>query len=270
MATPPTGRVIVGLGEVLWDLLPDGRRLGGAPFNFAFHCNQLGHAAVMASRVGADEMGRAVRAAMRGRGLSDVFVQADPDRPTGTVSVAMDAQRRHTFAITPDVAYDHLGWDDYWERLFSQARAVCFGTLAQRARASRMTIHRALAAAPDDAVIVYDVNLRQRFYSREVIEASLYACRWAKLNEEELTVLRELLNLGSGTASAALAALRQRYDVELAALTRGEFGCQIQTADDEVEMAGACRRRWWTRSISRRRLRRQGCAGVPAGGSVAG
>src|SRR5262249_11913256 len=153
----------------------------------------------------------------------------DPDRPTGTVAVTMDEQRRHTFTITPDVAYDHLQWGDILVRLFRRARAVCLGTLAQREGASRTTIHKALAATPRDAVIVYDVNLRQHYYSREVIEASLHAARWAKLNEDELTVLRELLGLGGGTDSEALAALRRRYGVELAALTRGERGCLIQT-----------------------------------------
>ena len=238
MATQPTGGVIIGLGEVLWDLLPDGRKLGGAPFNFAFHCRQLGHAAVMVSRVGADEMGRAVREAMRDLGLSDAFVQEDVGRPTGTVTVAMDEQRRHTFTITPDVAYDGLQWDDYMARLLGQALAVCFGTLAQREQASRTSIHRALAAAPRDAVIVYDVNLRQQYYSRQVIEASLYAARWAKLNKEELAVLRQLLNLGGGTEWAALTTLRRRYEVELVALTLGEHGCLIQTADEEVAAAG--------------------------------
>jgi fructokinase len=237
MATQPAGRVIVGLGEVLWDLLLEGRKLGGAPFNFAFHCKQLGHAAVMVSRVGADALGRAVRDEMRALGLSDEFVQEDAAYPTGTVTVTMDEQRRHAFTITPDVAYDYLQWDESLEGLFRRARAVCFGTLAQRGSTSRMTIHRALAETPKDAEIVYDVNLRQHYYSREVIEASLHAARWAKLNEDELAVLRDLLGLG-GTDSEALAALRRRYAVDLAALTRGERGCLIQTADEEVEAPG--------------------------------
>jgi fructokinase len=235
---PPTEGLIIGLGEVLWDLLPEGRKLGGAPFNFAFHCHQLGHAAVMVSRVGTDELGRAVREAVRELGLSDEFVQQDAEHPTGTVSVAMDDQRRHTFTITPNVAYDYLQWDEPVEGLFRRARAVCFGTLAQRGPASRATIHQALAAAPRDAVIVYDVNLRQHYYSREVIEASLHACRWAKMNEEELAVLRRLLDLGGGTDSAALTALRRRYNLQLLALTRGERGCLIQSAEDEVEAGG--------------------------------
>jgi fructokinase len=237
MATQPADRVIAGLGEVLWDLLPDGPQLGGAPFNFTFHCAQLGHAAVMVSRVGRDLHGWAVREAMDDLGLSDDFVQEDRLHPTGTVAVTMDAQRRHTFTITPDVAYDHLEWDESLEGLFRQARAVCFGTLAQRGPVSRATVHRALAAAPQDAVIVYDVNLRQHYYSREVIEASLHAARWAKLNEDELAVLRDLLGLG-GTDSEALAALRRRYGLELTALTRGERGCLIQTAREEVEAPG--------------------------------
>jgi fructokinase len=235
----PSNGQIIGLGEVLWDLLPEGRLLGGAPFNFAFHCHQLGHPTVMVSRVGADELGRSVREAIRGLGLADAFVQTDADHPTGTVSVAMSEDRGHTFTITPNVAWDHIRWDDALERLCRQARAVCFGSLAQRETTSRTTVRKALAAAPRDAVIVFDVNLRQQYYSRGVIKASLYASRWVKLNQDELTVLRGLLKLGGDSESAVLTTLRRQYDLELAALTRGEQGCLIQTADEEVEVPGA-------------------------------
>src|SRR5262245_54545613 len=118
---------IIGLGEVLWDLLPAGRKLGGAPGNFAFHCHQLGHAAVMVSRVGADELGRDIREALRQLGLAAEHVQEDREHPTGTVTVTLEEGQPH-FHITPEVAYDYLEWRDGLEGLFARAQAVCFGT----------------------------------------------------------------------------------------------------------------------------------------------
>jgi fructokinase len=234
---PSSAVEIVGAGEVLWDLLPGGRQLGGAPFNFTFHCHQLGHAAAMVSRVGADDLGREIRAAARRLGLSDEHIQEDGEHPTGTVNVALDAGGIPTFTIRPDVAWDYLAWDDSLEALFRQARAVCFGTLAQRHPTSRATLQQALRAA-GGALVVYDVNLRQNFYSREVIETSLAASRWVKLNEDELIVLRDLLGLAGASEAATLADLRGRYRLELACLTRGGRGCRVQTAAEEVDLPG--------------------------------
>jgi fructokinase len=228
---------IVGLGEVLWDLLPTGPQLGGAPLNFTFHCHQLGHSAVMVSRVGRDERGQAIREALRQRGLDDRFVQEDDHHPTGTVSVDLDQQGQPNFTIHTDVAYDHLAWDDSLEGLLTGAQGVCFGTLIQRSAPAQATVQKALAAARS-ALIVYDVNLRQQFYTREVIETSLHACRWAKLNDAELVVLADLLGLEGQTESARVASLRGRYDLELVALTRGANGCLVQTADAEVVEGG--------------------------------
>jgi fructokinase len=233
----PAGGQIVGVGEVLWDLLPGGRQLGGAPFNFAFHCHQLGHPAAVVSRVGADEPGADIRAALRRLGLSDAHVQEDAGHPTGTVTVALDGRGQPAFTITPDVAYDYLAWEDGLEALFGRAQAVCFGTLIQRRPVARETVRRAVRAARN-ALVVYDVNLRQHFYDRDVLEASLAAGRWVKLNADELLVLRDLLALDGAGTSALLAGLRRRYDVELVALTLGEHGCLVQTADEEMRVPG--------------------------------
>jgi fructokinase len=228
---------IVGLGEVLWDLFPTGPQLGGAPFNFTFHCHQLGHPAVMVSRVGADALGAAIRAAVHKLGLSDTFIQTDADHPTGTVTVTVDERGQPTFTITPDVAYDYLAWNDHLERLFGEARAVCFGTLVQRHPIARATVQRALQAARN-ALVVYDVNLRQHYYCLEVIEQSLAASRWVKINEDELTILRVLLGLTGTSAAATLADLRIRYDLETAILTRGQRGCLVQSTSTEVDLPG--------------------------------
>jgi fructokinase len=234
---PALGGFIVGLGEMLWDLFPDGRRLGGAPCNFAFHAHQLGHAAAMVSRVGRDDRGRDLRAAVRDLGLSDAYLQEEADHPTGTVTVTLAEPGRHSFTITPEVAYDYLAWDADLAALFGQARAVCFGTLIQRCPVARATVKQALAAARQ-ALVVYDINLRQHFYSRPVIEESLYASRWLKLNEDELEVLRGLLGLTGKTPASLLGELRGRYALEVVALTRGERGCLVQSAAEEVDLPG--------------------------------
>jgi fructokinase len=233
---PPAG-AIVGVGEVLWDLLPTGRQLGGAPFNFVFHCHQLGHSAVMVSRVGHDQLGQEIRATLRERGLTDVFLQEDPDRLTGTVHVTLGDGGQPGFTIAEDAAFDHLLPEPSWDALFGQAVAVCFGTLVQRDEPSRLAVRYALNLARN-ALIVCDVNLRQHFYDRVTVEASLHACRWVKLNEDELTILRPLLQLQGKTPTVSLRDLRRRFHVELACMTRGERGCLIQTDDEETVIPG--------------------------------
>jgi fructokinase len=228
---------VVGLGEVLWDLLPAGPQLGGAPFNFTFHCHQLGQPAVMVSRVGRDELGGRIRSALREHGLSEEFVQEDAEHPTGTVSVQLDEQGLPSYTIHTGVAWDHLAWDPRLDGLLARARAVCFGSLIQRSDVARATVQRAVRQARN-ALVVFDINLRQNFYSRSVLEESLHACRWAKLNEDELVVLRDLLGLEGGSDRELLSCLRQRYAVELVALTRGARGCLVQTTDEEVAAPG--------------------------------
>ena len=227
---------IVGLGEVLWDLLPSGKVLGGAPCNFAFHCKQLGHPAEVVSRVGEDALGREIRQQLQALGLSDAFVQSDAIEKTGTVSVEFDASGHHTFTIHPG-AWDQLAWTTALEELAQRACAVCFGSLIQRSATARQTVQRFLQAA-QQARVIFDINLRQHYYNREIIEASLQACNWFKLNDEELLLLQPMLTLKGTTQSDCLAELRDRYALELVALTRGEKGCLVQTATEEVEVPG--------------------------------
>jgi fructokinase len=228
---------IVGLGEVLWDLLPGGKQLGGAPFNFTFHCHQLGHPSAMVSRVGADALGTAIRSAAQRLGLSAAYLQDDAEHPTGTVEVAVDAHGQPSFTIVPDVAYDFLGWEERLPGLLREARAVCFGTLAQRHSIARATIQRAVREA-ENALVVYDVNLRQDFYTKEVIETSLSASRWVKLNEHELPLLCKLLAIEEATEAARLDGLRRRYALEVAILTRGAHGCRVRSAAEEIDLPG--------------------------------
>jgi fructokinase len=234
---PASSVEIVGLGEVLWDLFPTGKQLGGAPFNFTFHCHRLGHTCAMVSRVGADEIGREIRAAAHRLGLTDSYLQVDAVHPTGTVQVTVEANGQPSFVITPEVAWDHLAWEERLGPLLRGARAVCFGTLAQRHPEAHATIQRAVREAAH-ALVVYDVNLRQHYYNREVIEASLSASRWVKLNEHELPVLCELLSVAGATAEAQLEALCRCYELEVAILTRGAEGCLVKSATDAIDLPG--------------------------------
>lgn len=228
---------IIGLGEILWDLLPAGRQLGGAPFNFTYHCHQLGHPSAMVSRIGADELGRDIRASVRSLGLPDQFLQEDSTHPTSTVTVDVDDQGQPSYTIHEDVAWDHLEWTDELETVFASARAVCFGTLIQRNANARATVQRALRAARK-ALIVCDINLRQHYYSKQILEESLALSRWAKLNDHELIVLRDLFELAGDTEKRLVADLRRRFDLEVVALTRGAAGCLVQAQDEELELPG--------------------------------
>jgi fructokinase len=233
VSTPPAE--IVGLGQILWDLLPGGKALGGAPFNFAFHCHQLGRPAAIVSRVGRDELGREAREAVRALGMDDAFIQED-SHPTGTVTVELsDGQPRYT--IHQDVAYDYLAVEPRLLDLVAQAKVVCFGSLCQRAPVSRAAVQRLVRAA-GAAIVVCDLNLRQQFYSPEVVEPSLRASRWLKLNDDELRVLAEMFRLPGRRDSAKVANLRKRFGLELVALTRGASGALVQTPDEEVVVPG--------------------------------
>src|SRR5438132_745634 len=139
---------IVGIGEVLWDVYPDGHKVaGGAPFNFAFHCHQLGHPAVIVSRVGDDGLGRELRDRVRELGLSDEYIQTDRDHPTGTVQVTLDANKVPTYTITENVAWDYIVWREELARLFYAAPAICFGTLVQRSPTSQGSLDRLVSNA---------------------------------------------------------------------------------------------------------------------------
>jgi fructokinase len=215
---------IIGLGEILWDLLPEGRRAGGAPFNFAFHCHQLGHEAVIVSRVGDDQLGRELRAEVRRHGMTDEYIQTDPDRPTGTVRVEVDADGQPRYTIVENVAWDNIAWEERFEALLRSARAVCFGSLAQLSAISRATIRRFVGTPDPDRITIFDVNLRPQFGDRAVIEKSLTLARWVKMNEAEFAELSPLLANMSRP--------------EIVCITRGERGGQITARAQSIDLPG--------------------------------
>jgi fructokinase len=226
--TSDAGRrpVVVAIGEVLWDVYPDGAHLGGAPANFAGHAAALGAEAWIVSAVGADELGdRAVeQLRAQGGGARVDHIARDREHATGRVNVTLDAEKRPTFEIATDAAWDHIPWSDGLEQLAGRADAVCFGTLAQRSPGSRDTIARFLRATRPSALRMFDVNLRQHYHDRDTIERSLELASAVKLNEDELPVVASLCGIRAAGTPATLKALARQYGLRLAALTRGPDG----------------------------------------------
>jgi len=233
VATP----LIVGLGEILWDLLPTGRLLGGAPANFAFHAKQLGNDAAALSRVGADELGREILDRVGALGLPRNLVQVDSALPTGTVNVDLaDGQPQYT--IVEGVAWDRMEWTPDWRTLAARTRAVCFGSLAQRDPVSRGTIHAFLDACPQDAVRIFDINLRQHFHSPEIISAGLRRSQIAKLNDEELPRVIEMLGLAGGDELSMSRTILEAFDLKMGCLTRGAKGSLLVAPNESNEHPG--------------------------------
>ncbi len=226
--------LVVGIGELLWDLLPAGRQLGGAPSNFAFHAYNLGARAVVVSRVGGDRMGQEILARFQSFGLSTEAIQVDDEVPTGLVDVTLDASGSPLFAVRENAAWDCLAPAPSALAAMRQADAICFGSLAQRSPVARQTIHRLLAAASGNSLRLFDVNLRQPFYSREVIEASLRLANVLKLNDDELSVLSQMFSL-AGSVPEAIIQLARTFSLRVVALTRGSRGSLIYSGGDWSE-----------------------------------
>jgi len=215
---------VVGLGEVLWDLLPAGACLGGAPANFAYITTLMGDHGIVASRVGEDSRGVEALQRLEELGLDIDHVQTDGNRPTGEVKVQVDAQGLARYEISQPVAWDWLEWTMDWHQLAEKSDAVCFGSLAQRSERSRSTIRHFLTAMPHDAARVFDVNLRQSYYTAETLAESMRLAEIVKLNDEELP---RVMGLGGFLHTDELSSaqrLLQAYDLKLVCITRGSRG----------------------------------------------
>jgi len=217
---------VIGIGEVLWDLLPAGRQLGGAPANFAFHANALGASASVITRVGDDPFGHEILQRFEEMQLPKETVQVDDEAPTGTVTVTLNENGVPHFVIHEHVAWDRMVVTNAALETIQKAEAVCFGSLAQRNPTSRAAIQQLVAAAPKDALRIFDINLRQKFYSREVIEQSLHLANVLKLNDSELPIVTAMLELGSSPREQ-IERLAQRFELRLVVLTRGADGSLI-------------------------------------------
>ncbi len=214
---------IAGLGEVLWDLLPGGRQMGGAPANFACHARALGAEAHVISRVGQDADGAEILSRLLARGVRTECVEVDRQVPTGTVSVTVGAGGQPRFTIHENVAWDHLTGEAAARALMPGIDAVCFGTLAQRHAMARAAICSLVDLAPRTALRVLDVNLRQEFHTPEILEQSLARANVVKVNDAELPHLAKVFDLGT-EPRRQLEQLAVRWRLVAVACTRGERG----------------------------------------------
>ena len=215
--------IVVGLGELLWDVFPGGRRLGGAVTNFAYHAQVLGGRGIVVSCVGDDESGREIVERLAELDLTREFVAVDANHPTGTVTVQVDGGGRPNYTIHEPVAWDFIPLMAGAADLAARSDAVCFGTIAQRTAASRRTIGEFLAATRPNCLRIFDVNLRQSYYTDEIVGRSLDRCDVLKLNDEELPVVGRMLSI-AGSEIEMLRRLAERYSLRLVALTRGRGG----------------------------------------------
>lgn len=228
---------IVGLGELLWDVLPEGPQLGGAPSNFAVMAARLGNNAALATRLGTDPLGREAVGFLKTTPLNTGYIQEDFSRVTGTVTVALeDGQPR--FTIHEPVAWDFLEFTPHWLALAEQANAVCFGTLAQRSPASRRTIESFLHETRPECVRIFDVNLRAPFFNAEIVERSLELATIFKLNADEMPQVLSLLDFPDAegkTPDFLLSGARQiidQFPVQLVAITLGSQGSLLVTRNE--------------------------------------
>ncbi len=214
---------IVGIGEVLWDLLPGGRQLGGAPANFTYHATALGADTRLVSRVGQDELGRETLERLGKLGVSTECVEIDEQLPTGSVGVTVSAGGQPHYEIFENVAWDAIRGESAARRAVAAADAVCFGSLAQRSAISRTAIQALVGKAPGSALRIFDINLRQHYHSPAVIEQSLLLANVLKVNDAELPRLVEWFAL-TGDVRAQIQQLAARFALRAVALTRGDAG----------------------------------------------
>lgn len=230
--------LLVGIGELLWDVLPTGAHLGGAPANFALLAQLLGARGVVVSRVGDDQFGREARSQLERHGVDDSCVQTDARHKTGSATVSLASNGGARFTISPDAAWDHLEWTPQLAELAGQADAICFGTLAQRSPASRETIQRTLACSRPECLRILDVNLRRPFDNVEILADSLQGANVLKLSSEELPLVLRACNLPSLPEGEAARMLQQRYGLRAACITRGARGSVIAFEDATVTHPG--------------------------------
>ena len=220
---------VVGMGEALWDMLPEGRKLGGAPANFAYHVSQFGLDSRVVSAVGNDELGNEILANFAEKQLECQIEKVA--YPTGTVLVTLDEKGVPCYEIKEGVAWDNIPYTLALENLAKQTRAVCFGSLAQRNAVSRETINRFIDEMPQDENVlkIFDINLRQHFYSKELIEASLKKSNVLKINDEELVVVGEMFGFADIDFQDKCWILLAKYNLKMLILTCGTEGSYVFT-----------------------------------------
>lgn len=223
-------RQIIGLGEVLYDVLPEGAKLGGAPANFAYHASQFGFNAMAVSAVGNDALGDQALATFDKNGLKYIIPRVA--YPTGTVNVSLDEAGVPTYTFTPNVAWDHIPFTPEMKAIAKEARAVCFGSLAQRSTESRETIHQFLEATPEDCVKIFDVNLRGNFYNKEVLGEGVKHADILKINDEELVTFGSMFDYPGLDMEEKCRIIMHRYNLKMVVLTCGTNGSYVFAPND--------------------------------------
>jgi fructokinase len=222
--------IVAGIGELLWDVLPTGKQVGGAPCNFAFHAMQAGCESIVFSAVGNDQPGDELLSALAGLNLNCEYIQRN-SFPTGTVTVTLNEKGHPQYVIHENTAWDNILFNTKTESKIKELDAVCFGSLGQRNSVSAATIQRLLEALKPGCLKVFDINLRQHFYSPEIITKSLEFATVLKLNDEELPVLSELFAL-TGEVKNQLTQLLSRFNLRTVVYTMGEKGSIIMTGNE--------------------------------------
>lgn len=234
---------VFGLGELLWDVFPDRRLPGGAPANVAYHMQQFGLAAGVISRVGRDTLGDELVEFVSDHGLSTEFIQRDPDHATGRVDIDLTDPTQARYEFLSDCAWDHLAADKPLLEAISKARAICFGTLAQRHQVSRASLHECLSATSPDCLVVYDVNLRPPHWQADWVTASMARAKVIKLNDHEVQLLSQAFGWVARDGQSldwqfAGRVLDHYPQVELVCITRGGAGCLLVGRNESSEQGG--------------------------------
>ena len=219
--------LVAGIGELLWDVLPSGKQLGGALFNFAFHAKQAGCESYIISSVGKDDLGKELINVINQIGLTSKYIQEN-EFPTSTVSVKLDKEGHPDFTIHENVAWDHIRQNKNLDEIAKELDAVCFGSLAQRNRESEKSIKSFIAATKNDCLKVFDINLRQTYYSRDIISNSLEVSNILKLNEDELPIVSDYFGF-KGSADNQLDQIISAFDLKYVVYTLGSRGSIIKS-----------------------------------------
>ncbi len=220
-------RLVVGLGEVLWDMLPEGRKIGGAPVNFAYHAGQFGIDTMAVSAIGNDKLGEDTIAEMNGKHLNHIFPSVP--YPTGSVQVKLDEKGVPAYDIKENVAWDNIPFTNEIESVARNCQAVCFGSLAQRNTVSRNTIRKFIESTPSGCIRIFDINLRQNFYTSNVIHDSLELCNILKINDEEIMLVSRMFNYDSSNIENVCRTIMEDFSLEMVILTCGTKGSYIFT-----------------------------------------
>lgn len=225
--------LIIGMGEALWDVLPEGKKIGGAPANFAFHVSQFGFESRVLSAVGNDALGQEILDVFDQKNVK--YILPKVSYPTGTVQVTLDEKGIPNYEIKEGVAWDHIPFTSELEALAKQTRAICFGSLAQRNEESRNTINRFLDAIPvgDDRLKIFDINLRQHYFNEEILVNSLRKCNVLKINDEEILVVSKLFGYEESEMTLIAERILKEFDLKMVILTCGVNGSYVFTVDGE-------------------------------------